>query len=326
MSRTLESGVIHAMRAFLRVVDSGSFTAAGEQMELTTAQVSRLVADLERRLGAKLLQRTTRSRVLTDIGRDYAARCREIIALVEEAEASAAGATAKPQGRLRLQCMASFGQHYVAPILADFCAHYPDLTVNYSSSQYFPDLLADGVDVSLYLAESLTDSGLTAKRLGTTFAILCASPDYIRQRGLPTAPDDLDQHDCLRVVNPSISTEWHLEDHAAGASHVFAPQGPMVADTPELLLEMATRSAGVTLLPLFSVIDAIQAGRLQRVLPQWRSPDIGVFALLPSRSFVDAKTRVWLEWVDQHISPRLQADAAYFSPPESAQDSLAAAL
>ncbi|CAM4177077.1 HTH lysR-type domain-containing protein [Kerstersia similis] len=316
MSRNLESGVIHAMRAFLRVVDSGSFTAAGEQMELTTAQVSRLVADLERRLGAKLLQRTTRSRVLTDIGRDYAARCREILTLVEEAEASAAGATAKPQGRLRLQCMASFGQHYVAPLLADFCAHYPGLNVNYSTSQYFPDLLADGVDVSLYLAESLTDSGLTARRLGTTFSLLCASPDYVRQRGLPVFPADLDGHDCLRVVNPSVSPDWRLTDHQ-GNSYSFTPQGSLVADTPELLLEMATRGAGVTLLPLFSVIDAIQAGRLIRVLPRWRSPDIGVFALLPSRSFVDAKTRVWLKWIEQHISPRLQADAAYFSPADA---------
>lgn len=312
MSRNLESGVIHAMRAFLRVVDSGSFTAAGEQMELTTAQVSRLVADLERRLGAKLLQRTTRSRVLTDVGSDYAARCREIIALVEEAEASAAGAAAKPQGRLRLQSMASFGLHYVAPMLAEFCAQYPGLVVNYSTSQHFPDLLADGVDVSLYLAESLTDSGLTAKRLGTTFSILCASPHYIQQRGQPDLPTELREHDCLRVVNPSISTDWQLTN-SQDESHAFEPQGPLVADTPELLLEMAMRGAGITLLPLFTVIDAIRSGRLLRVLPDWRSPDIGVFAMLPSRSFVDAKTRVWLEWVDEYISPQLQADAAFFA-------------
>lgn len=309
----LEVGLVHAMRAFLRVVDSGSFTAAAEQMELTTAQVSRLVSDLENRLGTKLLRRTTRQRALTDAGAEYAERCREILALLDEAEANASGTASRPRGRLRVQCMASFGQHYLAPMLADFCASHPELTLDYSTSQYFPDLLARGVDVSLYLAETLADSGLVARRLGTTFAVVCASPEYIARRGEPQEPADLREHDCLRLVNPSITPEWRLTD-GAGPVQVLALEGPLVADTPELLLDVTLRGAGVTLLPLFSVIDAIRAGRLRRVLPAWRSPDIGVHALLPSRHFMDAKTGAWLEWADKRITPRLREDAAYSNP------------
>jgi len=295
MRNNLDAGLVWAMQAFLRTIDSGSFTLAAEQMDLTTAQVSRLVADLERRLGTKLLQRTTRKHALTDSGAAYAERCRELLALVEEAEAQARGAGARPRGRLRVQCMTNFGQHYVAPVLADFCAAYPDLTVEYSTSQYVPDLLARGADVSLYLAEALVDSGMVARRLGTT-------------------PDDLRAHACLRLANPSVGPDWRLVagDAKEGSVFTLAPRGQVVADTPDLIVDVALRGAGITLLPLFSVIDAVRAGRLVRILPAWRSPDIGVYALLPSRHFMDARTRAWLDWVDAHIVPRVAADTAYF--------------
>jgi DNA-binding transcriptional LysR family regulator len=312
MRKALDGGLLHAMRAFLRVIDSGSFTAAAEQMDLTTAQISRLVSELENRLGAKLLQRSTRLRVLTDVGADYAERCREVIALVDEAEAHASGTNMSPQGRLRVQCMVNFGQHYVAPLMADFCASFPQLSVEYSTSQYVPDLLARGVDVSLYLAESLADSGIVARRLGTTFSILCASPDYIKRHGEPQTPDDLNQHTALRLVNPSIRPEWNLTD-GNGNTQQLNPRGKLIADTPDMVLDVTLRGAGITLLPLFTVIDAVRAGRLKRVLPTWRSPDIGIYALLPSRHYLNAKTRAWLEWVEQRITPQLKADADYFS-------------
>lgn len=314
MRKSLEAGLIHAIRAFLKVVDSGSFTAAAEQMDLTTAQVSRLVSDLEKRLGAKLLQRTTRQRVLTDAGHEYAERCREILALIDEAEANAAGTALQAQGRLRVQCMASFGQHYVAPMLAGFCASHPQLVVNYSTSQYFPEVLARGVDVSLYLAETLSDSGLAARRLGTSFSVLCAAPEYLHVRGEPDSVAALRAHACLRLENPSVTPQWRLTT-GAGAIETLSVHGPLVADTPELLLDVAVRGAGIGLLPLYSVIDAIESGRLKRVLPAWRSPDIGVYALFASRQFMDAKTRAWLEWAQAEIAPRLEEDAGYFLQP-----------
>jgi len=312
MRKNLDTGLLHAMNAFVRVIDSGSFTAAAEQMDLTTAQVSRLVAELERRVGAKLLQRSTRQRALTDAGAAFVERCREVIALVDEAEASVAGTTASLQGRLRVQCMANFGHHYVSPTMADFCSLHPELTVEYSTSQYVPDLLARGVDVSLYLAQTLNDSGLIARRLGTTFMVLCASPSYLRRRSQPRAPQDLMEHQCVRLVNPSITPDWQLSSHD-GETRRLDVRGPLIADTPELLLDVALRGAGIALLPLFSVIDEVRAGRLKRVLPAWRSPDIGFYALLPSRHYLSAKSRAWLDWVEKRICPQVGADAAFFA-------------
>lgn len=312
MRKKLESGLFHAMGAFVRVVDSGSFTAAADQLGLTTAQISRLVADLETRLDTKLLQRSTQRRVLTDAGRNFLEQCREILSLVGEAETDASGASIQMRGTLRMQCMTNFGQHYVAPILADFCARYPDLVVEYGTSQDMPDLLARGADVSLYLAETLPSSSLVARRVGTTFSVVCASPAYLAQHGEPQSPGDLQHHACVRLINPSITSEWRLTQ-GRGQVEQLAPRGQVIADTPDLLVDVTKRGGGITLLPLFSVIDQIKAGELKRVLPAWRSPDIGVYALFPSRRFIDAKTRAWLEWVQECIASKVDADAAFFS-------------
>lgn len=315
MRNKLDTGLLHAMRAFVCVVESGSFTSAAERMGLTTAQVSRLVGDLEKRLQAKLLHRTTRQRALTETGDAYLERCREVLALVSEAEAQASGAALVPQGRLRLQCMTNFGQRYVSPLLPAFLRRYPSIQVEYRTSQYVPDLLARGTDVSLYLAAELQDSGLVSRRLGTTFSVLCAAPAYLAAHRALRSPADLTQHPCLQLVNPSVSPVWTLQA-ARQRFHELAPVGPCIADTPDLLRDAAENGAGVALLPLFSVIDAVRSGRLVRVLPAWRSVDIGVFALMPSRQFVDARTRAWLSFLDEHLVPALKEDARFFGGAE----------
>ncbi|WP_202742397.1 LysR family transcriptional regulator [Acinetobacter calcoaceticus] len=311
MRKNLDGGLLHAMHAFLKVIDSGSFTAAAEQMDLTTAQVSRLISELETRLGTKLIQRSTRQQALTDIGAAYAERCRQVISMVDEAESEVAGTASKPKGRLRVLSMGSFGHHYVFPVMAEFCKNYPELTVEYTTSQYVPDLLAKGVDVSLYLTESLTDSRFVARRIGTIFSVLCASPAYLEKHGKPESPEDLKNHACLRLVNPSITADWHLLN-AHGESYQIDIGGQLIADNPELLLDVVQQDMGVALLPMFSALDAVRNGRLCHILPEWRSPDIGVYTLLPSRHFIDAKTRAWLDWVEEYISPRIEMDASYF--------------
>ncbi|MEC8568285.1 MAG: LysR family transcriptional regulator, partial [Pseudomonadota bacterium] len=300
MRKNLDGGLLHAMHAFLKVIDSGSFTAAAEQMELTTAQVSRLISELEGRLGTKLLQRTTRQHALTDIGATYAEQCRQVLAMVDEAETQAMGRATKPQGKLRVLSMASFGHHYVSPMMAEFCQTYPELTVEYRTSQYVPDLLGKGIDVSLYLAESLADSRFVARQIGTIFSVLCASPAYLKKYGEPKLLDDLQEHACLRLVNPSITPQWHLVSEKS-CSYQIDITGPLIADSPELLLDMVQQDMGIALLPTFAVIEAVRTGRLHRILSDWRSPNIGVYTLLPSRHFIDAKTRAWLTWVEQHI-------------------------
>jgi DNA-binding transcriptional LysR family regulator len=195
--------------------------------------------------------------------------------------------------------------------MAEFCQNHPKLTVEYRTSQNVPDLLGKGIDVSLYLTESLTDSRFVARQIGTIFSLLCASPAYLKKYGEPESLDDLQKHACLRLVNPSITPQWHLISKNS-CSYQVDITGPLIADTPELLLDMVQQDMGIALLPTFTVIEAVRTGRLCRVLADWRSPDIGVYTLLPSRHFIDAKTRAWLRWVDQHISPKIQNDTEYF--------------
>ena len=132
-----------------------------------------------------------------------------------------------------------------------------------------------------------------------------------KKYGEPESLDDLQKHACLRLVNPSITPQWHLISKNS-CSYQVDITGPLIADTPELLLDMVQQDMGIALLPTFTVIEAVRTGRLCRVLADWRSPDIGVYTLLPSRHFIDAKTRAWLRWVDQHISPKIQDDTEYF--------------
>ncbi|WP_028223547.1 LysR family transcriptional regulator [Paraburkholderia oxyphila] len=306
MRKNLDYGLLHAMTAFVRVVDAGSFTAASALMELTTAQVSRLVSELENRLETKLLQRTTRRLALTSAGERYANQCRTILELVTEAESEASGARIQPTGRLRLLCMASFGDRYVVPLVAKFCAMYPAVTVEYSASQYVPDLLAEGVDVSVYLTPRLPDSSLVAQRLGAVHGVLCAAPAYLAQHGAPKTARDLAGHACLRLVNPSTTPHWALTD--GKATHSFEPAGPLIGDHPEAVVHAACTGLGIALLPGFAVLDHMERGELVHVLPNWRSLDVGVYVLMPSRKFLEAKTRAWVELLKAELPAALERD------------------
>jgi DNA-binding transcriptional LysR family regulator len=307
MRKNLDYGLLHAMTAFLRVVDAGSFTAAASQMALTTAQVSRLVSELEKRLQTKLLQRTTRRLMLTSVGERYANQCRSILDLVAEAESGVGGANIDPTGRLRVRCMAAFGDRYVVPLVSRYCAMHPKVTVEYSTSQYAPDLLAEGVDVSVYLAQSLPDSSVVSQRLGETHGVLCAAAVYLEKHGSPKSVHELADHACLRLANPSTTPEWTITD--GRKTFTLNPTGPLVGDNPEVILHGTCSGLGIAMLPRFSVVDKIRSGELVIVLPGWCSPEIGVYALMPSRKFLEAKTRAWLALLKLELPNALQRDA-----------------
>lgn len=306
MRKNLDYGLLHAMTAFVRVVDAGSFTAASEHMELTTAQVSRLVSELENRLQTKLLQRTTRRMALTSAGERYANQCRTILELVTQAEGEASGARIEPTGRLRVLCMASFGDRYVAPLVTTYCARYPAVMVEYSTSQYVPNLLVEGVDVSVYLTRSLPDSSVVAQRLGEVHGVLCAAPAYLKRHGAPASVGDLAGHPCLRLINPSTTPHWELTD--GKITHSIELAGPLVGDQPEVVAQAACNGLGIALLPAFAVVDRIRSGALVRVLPRWRSPDVGVYVLMPSRKFLEAKTRAWVDLLKAELPLALERD------------------
>ncbi|ALK95627.1 LysR family transcriptional regulator [Massilia sp. WF1] len=313
MRKDLDYGLLHAMNAFVHVMDGGSFTAAAEHLGMSKAQVSRLVTLLEDRLQAKLLHRSTRRIAATEAGERYAAHCKTILDMVAQAEGEVGGGASEPSGRLRVTSMTAFGNRYVTPLVSAYCAANSRVTVEYSSSQSPPDLLAEGIDVSIYLAQYLPDSALVALKLGRMFSVLCAAPDYLERRGTPQHPNDLGRHTCLRLVNSSFTSSWQLDRGTERAT--LDPQGPLVGNTTEVLLDGALSGMGIVLLPAYSVVDDLRSGKLVQILPGWRSPEIGIFALLPSGRFVDAKTRAWIDLLKEALPPAIERDMAYFAAP-----------
>jgi DNA-binding transcriptional LysR family regulator len=313
MRKDLDYGLLHAMSAFVHVMDGGSFTAAAEHMGITKAQISRLVTLLENRLQTKLLHRTTRRIAATSAGERYAEQCKAILDMVAQAEGEAGCAARQSSGRLRVMSMTAFGNRYVAPLVSTYCAANPRVTVEYSASQNPPDLLAEGIDVSIYLAQYLPDSALVALKLGHMFSVLCAAPAYLAQRGAPQHPHDLARHTCLRLVNSSVTSYWQLD---CGDEHfTLDPEGPLIGNAAEVVRDSALRGLGIAMLPVYSVVDDLRRGSLVQVLPGWHSPEIGIFALLPSGRFVDAKTRAWIDLLKEKLPAAVAQDTAFFTPP-----------
>lgn len=311
MRRNLDTGLFHAMRLFVRVADARSMTAAAAQSSLTTAQISRMITELERRLETKLIQRNSRNLTLTSAGENYLLKCREVLDLVAEAEGEAAGSAEQPVGNLRVICLSGFGGRYVVPLIPEYLKRYPNAQVEYLTQQRIPDLLGEGIDVGMFVARELRSSSLIAKRVGTIHAHMCASPDYLKRYGEPVRPEDLGHHRCLRLVNATFSQHWDLTD--GRSSFTLRTQGPLLSDTPEALVVAATQGQGIALVPSFAIIDPLKEGTLTKVLPNWQAEHFGVFALMPSRQFVAAKTRAWLDLIREKLPAALERDEHLFN-------------
>ncbi|QYD68673.1 LysR family transcriptional regulator [Paraburkholderia edwinii] len=303
-SPRLNSGLLHAIRLFVRVVDARGFTAAALQSDLTAAQVSRMIGELEQRLGTKLLHRNSRHVSLTGPGERYLIKCRSILDLVDEAENEARDAATKPAGTLKVSCMSSFGRHHLLPLLMEYLQRYPDVKVEYSTRQNAPDVLAEGIDSSVYFAQELPHSTLVGRKVGGVRGILCARPDFLSRHGTPSHPEDLMTYSCLKLVN--ITRDWQLTD---GDSTITLPvTGPFRGDSSDAVLSAALSGLGIALLPPWSIIDSLKTGDLVPVLPQWRTPEIGVYSLISSRRYLPAQTRAWIDLIAEKLPVALGRD------------------
>lgn len=234
--------VLQAMRVFARVIDSGSFTAAAQTLELSTAQVSRLVSELEASLQARLLYRTTRRLRLTEAGARYLERCRQILAQVDEAAAEASGAHLTPRGRLRVHSFTGLGTQYLMPLVVRYAELYPQVDVDLALSQRTPDLLEEGHDVVVTHCRELPDSELVAQRLGEVFSVVCAAPAYLRRHGTPQTPEALRAHRCLRLLDPVYPGDWVFERQ--GEIQVISPGQTFQVNVSEAMVQAAVAGMG----------------------------------------------------------------------------------
>ncbi|MEM5345731.1 LysR family transcriptional regulator [Paraburkholderia azotifigens] len=297
------------MRVFVRVVEAGSFTGAAQSLNTTTGAMSRAVSELEAHLRTRLLNRSTRRLALTTAGERYLKRCQQILADVDNAEEEASGAHERPAGVLRMHSFASIGQHYVLPAISRYRALYPEVAVELTLSQQLPDLFEGSADVAVVGASTLPDSDLVSLLLGTTFSILCASPAYIHAHDAPKTPADLLHHDCLLLKTPAFPTsEWTLE--GPNGNEVLNVNGPVQVNIAESLIVAIREGIGIGMLPLYAAIDGLRTGSLVRVLPEYTLQKMNIYALYPSRKFIDAKTRTWVEFLRTHLPQVIARDVA----------------
>jgi DNA-binding transcriptional LysR family regulator len=293
---------LKALRVFVRVIDEGSFAAAARALDQAPAVVTRLVAELEAHLGARLINRTTRRLALTDIGEAYLERARRILMEVEEAEALAASATAEPRGHLRVLLPPAIAVHQLAKHLARFHRQYPQVTLELHSPGPV-SALDESFDLTILSSREPLQGDYVARRLARTEVIMCAAPAYLDRHGRPGHPSELRSYAAMlppisELQRGILFLRGGLDDASAVETFLGVPQRPVLATTSiDTNYSAALHGLGIAGLPSFVIADALREGRLERVLPEWRLFSFTIWAAMPTRKYLPARTRVFLDFL-----------------------------
>lgn len=288
------------MNVFVAAVDAGNFSAAARLLGLSPSAVSKQIGRLESRLGARLLNRSTRRISLTDVGREFYDRSRSILADIDDAERAVASASDQPRGRLRITASISFGQRQIVPMVPEFVSRFPDVRVDVMFSDRVIDMVDEGIDVAVRVSAPV-DSALIARQLVPDRRVVCASPEYLRRHGTPQTPEDLAAHNAL-IYSTVYSDTWRF-DGPSGPAAVRVSSN-FAANSGEAIRDLALGGLGIARLATFLVGPDIKAGRLVEVLPDWRDPQENIIhAVYPSRRLVPPSTRAFVDFLVEKLTP-----------------------
>lgn len=283
-----------AMQVFVAVIEAGSFVRAAELLHLSTTAVSRHMSELETHLGARLVQRTTRRMSLTEAGRRYYERCREILAAVEEAEADALADEARPRGLLRVNLPHGFGLAHVAPHIPTFSARYPELKLELSFSDRVADLVEEGIDVALRISTRLPEQ-MVARQLCPIHLVACAAPAYLQAHGVPAHPQDLKRHLCLTYAYGS-GDGWNFREGERGVQVTVS--GRLRANSGEMLRLAALAGQGIAMQPTFIVGADLRQGALVEVLREFRAPPLHAHAIFHESARRSLRVRTFVSFLE----------------------------
>jgi DNA-binding transcriptional LysR family regulator len=285
------------MRVFAKVVESGSFTGAAARLGISASMVSQHVKELEERLGARLLNRTTRKVSLTETGRAYYEPCTRLLADLEETEQAVSDMHAAPRGELRINATPAFGILQLTPVIADFTARFPAISVELILSERIIDLIEEGFDVAVRV-ELVPDSSLIARQLAPCRMVVCGAPSYFEKHGIPRTPADLTTHNCLTVAGTGLSyyRAWRLTA-ADGTALNISPIGNLRTNSGAVLKVAALAGHGLVCLPTYLLGDALQSGRLVTVLDDYMAPPYTLRALFPHNRYLSAKVRAFVDFL-----------------------------
>jgi len=289
---------LDGMKTFVAVVADGSFSAAAQRLDMSPQLASKYVAQLEERLGARLLNRSTRRLSLTEAGKAYNERCRQVLADIDDMENAIGDLTARASGTLRINAPMSFGVSHLASAAARFQAENPAVSIELMLNDRVVDVVGEGFDLAIRIGR-LEESALVARRLATIRLLVCASPDYLRRRGTPQSPEDLGEHLCLGYSYSQDRSHWRLERN--GRTHTIPVGGTFIANNGDALRLAAVEGAGIILQPSFIVGEDVRAGRLQVVLPEYRVADLAVYAVYAHRQYLSAKVRTFIDYLGDYF-------------------------
>jgi DNA-binding transcriptional LysR family regulator len=281
------------LETFVTAVRSGSFAAAARQLGLSPAMVGRRIQALEEQHGARLIERTTRAQRLTELGESFFAQAQTVLEAAAELEELTRSDPGRLRGRIRMSGPTTLGIKRLAPIVAEFCAARPEVTVEISLSDRRVDLVAEGFDLAVRVGE-LQPSGMVARRVGTYRFVVCAAPSYLGAHGEPRTPDELQQARCILNLNITPRNQWPFIGPGGGIVTALV-EGGLQIDNGEALRAAAVRGAGLAYMPVDLVEEDLAAGTLVAVLTHWQTPTLPIHTLHPSRRLVPRRVSALIE-------------------------------
>ncbi len=287
---------IDAMQAFVAVADLQGFAPAARKLGLSPSAVTRLIAGLEDRLGARLLQRTTRSVTLTDAGSRYLERARRILADLEEAENSVESERTRPGGRLVVSAPIGFGRLHVSPVISAYLKHYPEVGADLRLSDRMINLVEEGVDLAVRIGH-LPDSTLVARHVGEMRRIVVASKDYLKARGEPTRPEEIASHDTIQFGAMTAAPDWRFVED--GREVRISPSPRFSSNSADAAIQYAEAGGGLTRVLAYQAAASLKAGRLTIVLAKFEQPPLPIHIVYPTSRLLSAKVRTFIDLVTE---------------------------
>lgn len=290
---------LREIECFIAVAELGSFIKAADALGISRAAISRTILDLEARLGARLMQRTTRRLSLTGAGTQYLERCKHIVAALEDADQMLAAGNADPTGLLRINVPHSFGVMHLAHVWPGLLRLHPTLRLDVTLSDRLVDIVEEGYDMAIRIAH-LPDSSLVYRKIASTRTVLCAAPDYLARHGTPQHPDDIRSHLVLGYSYAAARDEWQFDGPDGIVS--VRTRARMHANNGDTCVAAALDGIGMTLQPTFMLSQHIRSGRLVPLLPQYRSAEMGIYAVYSSRIHLPVKVRATIDFLVQSFA------------------------
>lgn len=291
--------IFSAIPIFVAVVESGSFSAAAERLRMTKSAVSKRISSLEDNLGTRLFHRSTRKLTLTEAGEQFSDYARNSLFIAQQGINATTLHQGKPKGTLKINAPMTFSRLHLVPLLKEFLDLYPDIKVILNMDDKIVDMIEGGYDVGIRIGE-LKDSSLIAKKLAKCDSVVCASPEYLTEYGIPITPSDLRDHNCIYYSLFQAGVEWtFFRDNEKSK---VEPKGNFVVNNSDAIGEVLLQGLGICQMPTFIVRKYLDSGQLIEVLDDYNLPQHNIYAVYPERRHVPEKVRVFLDFVENRLS------------------------